>query len=566
MDFCRILSRLRSRHVHGQIHPRKISKCGLFDLLNRSLGDPSIRPHSNLSKAGLASLKRSASELGILFDRFELIADINTQKYDACSLVKQMVSLSYEMTKSGILATALRSSKLDPSIIASLPEALGKVGKYYSISCELISAARQRSKHIFQNIKVEPVSVSKPSNVGGKVHAEIQLLFFYERNLALLKPRVICSSKSACYLCNVFFEIHGIFFMPRTHGKLYSKWILPDWLETSEAQQQHLRSCLGLLKATLDNEISKASKAQTRRLSDPNESVLLPSTYWKSSSTVADQMLSPNSSTSTIRHLPSIMVNPAADGVLPPTPPLTPPDRPIGRSRVSSFSHNQMSSEAPPHVKPNELRNVKASPSSSSIRSIDVSHDQFPYSQLLTATISALYLNLEGLCLNFEFTKVVSGQLLIERFVSNGSLQPGIVTNLEDIPTTEELQMPSFDDNDTLIFHLEDPFQRQIRLTIVLTELSWTLETFSTCTLYHPKQCSLPTTTSPIFPLRTKPIIAKTPTQITPSIYRTTLTGAIAILYIHRRANPRTSIWIRFPSTVPTGSIHSTADTRACTT
>jgi len=42
------------------------------------------------------------------------------------------------------------------------------------------------------------------------------------------RPRVVCSSKSACFLCDLFIEIHAKFYVARTHGVLYTKRILPD--------------------------------------------------------------------------------------------------------------------------------------------------------------------------------------------------------------------------------------------------------------------------------------------------------------------------------------------------
>ena len=53
------------------------------------------------------------------------------------------------------------------------------------------------------------------------VHAEIQLLYFYELNFVPRRPRVIASGKSACFLCNLFIGMHGKFYTPTTHGVLY---------------------------------------------------------------------------------------------------------------------------------------------------------------------------------------------------------------------------------------------------------------------------------------------------------------------------------------------------------
>ncbi|KAI0968918.1 hypothetical protein F4678DRAFT_441946 [Xylaria arbuscula] len=65
-----------------------------------------------------------------------------------------------------------------------------------------------------------------------KVHAEIQLLYYCQSESKLprkpLLPRIICSSKSACWLCNAFMLLHGIFHMPRSHGRLYPGWCLPN--------------------------------------------------------------------------------------------------------------------------------------------------------------------------------------------------------------------------------------------------------------------------------------------------------------------------------------------------
>ncbi|KAK6064520.1 hypothetical protein SCUP234_12987 [Seiridium cupressi] len=61
----------------------------------------------------------------------------------------------------------------------------------------------------------------------GKVHAEVQLLFHYEMMQLDRSPRVIASTKSACFLCNALFRLHGKYHIPSTHGKLYPGWLLP---------------------------------------------------------------------------------------------------------------------------------------------------------------------------------------------------------------------------------------------------------------------------------------------------------------------------------------------------
>ena len=88
-----------------------------------------------------------------------------------------------------------------------------------------------------------------------KIHAEIQLLFFYELHPERPRPRVISSSKSACYLCNHFFQIHGIFHTPRTHGRLYDKWLLPDWLDVPPSRRQALADIVGEFNSVIEQKI-----------------------------------------------------------------------------------------------------------------------------------------------------------------------------------------------------------------------------------------------------------------------------------------------------------------------
>ena len=61
-----------------------------------------------------------------------------------------------------------------------------------------------------------------------KVHAKIQLLFFYELNSKRIRSRIICFSKSVCYLYDLFFRFHDQYYVSRTHNRLYHRRTLPD--------------------------------------------------------------------------------------------------------------------------------------------------------------------------------------------------------------------------------------------------------------------------------------------------------------------------------------------------
>jgi hypothetical protein len=76
-----------------------------------------------------------------------------------------------------------------------------------------------------------------------EIHAEIQLLFYCELKASELPPRVICSSKDACFLCNALIFTHGNMHTPRSHGRLYPGWRLPFFPKLNEIEQDSTRPC-----------------------------------------------------------------------------------------------------------------------------------------------------------------------------------------------------------------------------------------------------------------------------------------------------------------------------------
>jgi hypothetical protein len=106
-----------------------------------------------------------------------------------------------------------------------------------------------------------------------KIHAEIQILAHYEVYEVQRPPRVICSSKDACYLCNAFVSLHGKFHIPASHGRLYQAWRLPELQGFHDLQNQ--------LNLYLETQILLQSKkllesAKRAFTTYPNESTIMP--------------------------------------------------------------------------------------------------------------------------------------------------------------------------------------------------------------------------------------------------------------------------------------------------
>lgn len=259
-------------------------------------------------------------------------------------LTEQIVTLAHNLNQSPDFTVALRaSSKLNSKQLASLEDAITKLGQYYKASSELVLAARRRKCRIFQRIRVEGFQTSvsdiikkqsepgsalplinhffnspdtskllgrfhdsehfadarilhrlNSSRSGIKVHAEIKLLFFYEIHPENARPRLICASKSACYLCDLFIRVQGEFQTPGTFGKFNERWILPDWLDNIPSDRvRPLRSTVEQFSTILDSEIGLALKS-IKRLPDSFESAVGLSAQWSSSVMNSGPCVSPS--------------------------------------------------------------------------------------------------------------------------------------------------------------------------------------------------------------------------------------------------------------------------------
>ncbi|KXJ87328.1 hypothetical protein Micbo1qcDRAFT_124921, partial [Microdochium bolleyi] len=109
-----------------------------------------------------------------------------------------------------------------------------------------------------------------------KIHAEVQLAYFYELNKDTipLMPRAVCSSKDACWLCNIFVDAHGKMFTPRCHGVLYPGWRQPHIPGSSLTD-----SIVAQMAARLRRQVAESVRALLQRgertvYPQPNESTL----------------------------------------------------------------------------------------------------------------------------------------------------------------------------------------------------------------------------------------------------------------------------------------------------
>ena len=118
-----------------------------------------------------------------------------------------------------------------------------------------------------QGISYHVATLSNP------VHAEIQLLLHYEEPAAPgIPPRIICSSKQACFFCNLFFQLHGRFLTPHSHGRLYEKWALPANIMNARTSTI---STVQKFRDEIARLIEREMKLQRKPFPPPYESAIL---------------------------------------------------------------------------------------------------------------------------------------------------------------------------------------------------------------------------------------------------------------------------------------------------
>lgn len=227
-----------------------------------------------------------------------------------CQTAMTIVKLASKLTTTDFLDIVGRCVS-GQDRLARCIDTVRKIGQYYRATKQLVVAATAiHSRVLFQHIQVCPFRIEVPSCVrtivcvdtgakqaalhaavlsrlnkqrsGLKIHAEIQLLFFYEQHQVACPPRVIVASKASCYLCNLFLELHGKFQVVSSYGKLNERWILPDWLHGINSQQRHqlcyiVEQFYAALSAKCEAGVFK------KKLPDPIESLIAISAVWNES-------------------------------------------------------------------------------------------------------------------------------------------------------------------------------------------------------------------------------------------------------------------------------------------
>ena len=271
----------------------------------------------------IASLRSTANDIGRAFDLLETSSKETVTKGKSDRLIISLLCLLDNLPSAQELKDTLTSFALPKDERfqgqKDLVSTITKLRKYRA-SCEFLSKAASAST-VFRNITIAEVTIRRTTalttgesthsfesclnrmnlawngemsnrlnatlpnlssrfqnemaNLKPKIHAEIQLVFFYEQHDHLQRPRVICSSKSACFLCNLFLRLHGKFMARRTHGVLYSKWTLPTVHDVSLSREtrQIMDRLVHKFQTEIRTEVFKSLRLARPKRMHPAESV-----------------------------------------------------------------------------------------------------------------------------------------------------------------------------------------------------------------------------------------------------------------------------------------------------
>ena len=313
LDWSHIVSRLRSTHARAsRVRHRK----PVVHLMSNAVKIARNGTRAGPSKDHLVKeIQPHIREIEQLFDSFEATVDASPNKAADVQLLMSLVKCFADLAPQLHLDRKIWQTRShDPSTMKFLADEIGKLSRYCNVSRSFVDAARRKpglfnrcgieilphaeadqtylaknapsfdkvcNERIYPNLTKDRKAVlraaydarSSVQTSRFKVHAEIQLLFFYEQNPRIQRPRVLCSNKHACFLCHLFISLHGRCVIPRTHGRLYHQWALPE-VTPQIATRMKLQMIVEDMESRLRTSIREHLVKKRRVTIHPNESLL----------------------------------------------------------------------------------------------------------------------------------------------------------------------------------------------------------------------------------------------------------------------------------------------------
>lgn len=391
--------------------------------------------------------RRFATTLHALEKMREHLRCLNTIKHDSKNLRKTLQNIVLAAYDAFATETP---RKLEEKLRRCGPAGLGlagrtavrqvnKLGRYYGVCKDFAKLARRQSyQPLFSSVIVArcdamPDTCKDPA--GGRklhVHAEVQFVMHYLSRNFSPAPRAIGCSKSACFLCHAFISRFGHWSLSVCHGKLYSKWTVPDGVRLTHSKAKDFARALRQVRDELKTfgagaKVQIAESPAFSLIFGPSTATLL--FIASGLSLIFMKTIRPNSTAKT--NVPAY-VN--ANTVKAPTGSTTFAELVLAKAQSNPYPDVGISTSDGPCNNTGFVAGVGTI--NSPAATLQVKENDLPYEVVIfNYSLPLLDLQLGLLSLHIDFTEISVGRIKISRYVGGDEL----VLSLEaaNLPSAE---------------------------------------------------------------------------------------------------------------------------------
>ncbi|TID25409.1 hypothetical protein E2P81_ATG04508 [Venturia nashicola] len=267
LNMNRLFKRIGSHHFEKPKHLALYAKGPISPQWSKLMSNPVQK------KQDAVNLAAEAEEFNTVFDRLENVESEEGKVNALVDLVKRCFSFTIDGRS---LQERLEKAGYGKKTFSSRPfREINKTAAYWRICCNLATFARSHSKYFLSSTLV-PIQHYNPSTRPGMeaerfIHAEVQVITYYEIANLPLWPRALGTSKKACFLCYEFIRCHGCLKVSKSHGIVFSRWAVPDRKDYSPETLARLRKAMQGIDGRVTEELEKIGIGRIKQ-DDPVQS------------------------------------------------------------------------------------------------------------------------------------------------------------------------------------------------------------------------------------------------------------------------------------------------------
>ncbi|RAH53807.1 hypothetical protein BO85DRAFT_491931 [Aspergillus piperis CBS 112811] len=246
-----------------QVDTRLVKVVEGIHRLQQTVGLPDligIIPNQDMSPSARKSLLNIVNKVG----RYWEVARYLYRTAKKLPLARAMRTIAVRLPEEAFASPIIKD--YFPELQSKIAETSSK-GSQQKLLREICAILKISQQHAIDRYSGQVIRTLREA----KIHAEIQLIAHCELERPKLLPRVICSSKDACFLCNLCLQLYQKIYTPKSHGRLYPSWRIPCIPQLAELEQRFSQTLGDHFRETC---VALLSTRQKVIYPDPNESTL----------------------------------------------------------------------------------------------------------------------------------------------------------------------------------------------------------------------------------------------------------------------------------------------------